>query len=166
MRSLHLDWFFSELSLKQTVLLLRELFGKTPQASATFSLVILLFRRLDLIPQTGLGRYVSQQWLSWTTDDIAQDRWEHLATVVSSQLWIFSNSCGPFSHVPRFGDWDKLTPLNRTATHPSLTDAAQLMGGIWSCHPVQPKTFLLLLYTIWKSLERSKRACPSANSWD
>ncbi len=37
MRSLHLDWFFSELSLKQTVLLLRELFGKTPQASATFS---------------------------------------------------------------------------------------------------------------------------------
>ncbi len=37
MRSLHLDWFFSELSLKQTALLLRELFGKTPQASATFS---------------------------------------------------------------------------------------------------------------------------------
>lgn len=37
MRSLHLGWFFFEPPLKQSVPLLRELFGKTPYGSVTFS---------------------------------------------------------------------------------------------------------------------------------
>lgn len=112
MRSLHLGWFFFEPPLK----LLRELFGKTPLGFC--HLLIWSFSCSDHKADKGDTSHKRHPYEPWTTEDTAEDRWEHLATVDSSQLWIFSNSCGLFSHVPRFGDWGRLTPLNTTATHP------------------------------------------------